>query len=670
MVYISFASDGGPLCFDCPRLRNPYACTTIKRCPKGFKCFSKYYWEPQSQNLYWDQGCLSDSFCSALPSQRAQALSSPVNFSATAELRTPVSRVRRLEGLDDDALRFCISCCKDYSDYCNMLPCDHTLSSGPGQVPSGLTCLSCTDVSDPANCTNAQRCAANQNCAVWTQANGKFGMGCKDDTLCQADGDYITFGKRNTDVAAARVGVVSGTGCRACCKDNFCNSLYCSAINDLPTGIFTVATTPTTTTTPLTTSTTTPLTTTTTTPMTTSSTIPTTTTPATPLSVTLQPKQMTVQIGSNVSFNCRVQGQPPLNALFTITDSQNSTTTLPMCVKSITTVQEDVICEILTSQRPHGLYQVQCIANSNQGSAMESVVLDVKEITVPLSVDIHPSDITLFSGMPANVYCRVDGSPTVSYIWIDSSTGQDITNSSNFRTYVTANNTAVLEIAPQAPNTQAVFVCQAYNRLDSLYLPFNVNSFINVSITQSPQDITLTDVIENMSCDFESWPPANVSWFFLTNTNLVIPANESQIYNNHTGPIVTSILNISPELVKQLDIKSASCEADNGFATKSASANVQLLVPAKILTPARSYTVQAGSSFSLRCEAEGSPLPQMAWTFTDEFGINKILIGANVEKIGAVQSLKIDHIYDSGTFTCYAKNDLATVTAAFQVIVS
>ena len=189
---------------------------------------------------------------------------------------------------------------------------------------------------------------------------------------------------------------------------------------------------------------------------------------------------------------------------------------------------------------------------------------------------------------------------------------------------------------------------------------------------QGPQDITLTygnSLPGRMSCKFESWPPANVSWFFETEMNTTIAVNESQIDTNYTGPAVASEINILPDIVKQMDIKSASCEANNGFATKSASADINLLVAAQILTPARSYTVQAGSSFSLYCEAEGSPEPQMAWTFTDEFGINKILIGANVERKGAAQSLQIDHIYDSGTFTCYAKNNLKTVTAAFDVTV-
>ncbi|KAK3767879.1 hypothetical protein RRG08_059208 [Elysia crispata] len=675
-MYICLASDDGPLCFDCSRLKNPYACKTIKQCPKGFKCFSTYYWEPQSGDLYWDQGCKSDSFCSALPPQRTQVLLDPDSVFATVQQRGPVPRAKRFVSADDDPLRFCMSCCRDYSDYCNMLPCDHTAGSGPGQVPSGLVCLSCSGIPDPANCTNTERCAANQKCAVWSQANGMFGKGCKDDTLCQAQGNYITFGKRNTDVETVNVDKLStpsdfteltniarrGTECRACCKDNFCNSLYCSTLNDLPIGVTTVATTKPPTTTP----------TSTTTPLITTSTSTTTTAPVTPLSVTLQPKQLSVLSGSNASFNCRVKGQPPINAIFTIVDSQNRPFPLPLCATSIVTDQEDVICDILTSQRPHGRYQVQCVAHSNQGNTVESAILEVRELTVPLSVDIHPSDTTIFPGTPASIYCRVNGSPKVSYTWIDSSTGKDVTNNSNFRTYVTANNTAVLDIMAQVSNIQAVFVCQAYNALDSVYLPFNVNTFTNITLIQGPQDITLTygnSLPGRMSCKFESWPPANVSWFFETEMNTTIAVNESQIDTNYTGPAVASEINILPDIVKQMDIKSASCEANNGFATKSASADINLLVAAQILTPARSYTVQAGSSFSLYCEAEGSPEPQMAWTFTDEFGINKILIGANVERKGAAQSLQIDHIYDSETFTRYAKNNLKTVTAAFDVTV-
>ncbi|GFS06605.1 peroxidasin-like protein [Elysia marginata] len=716
----------GPVCYNCSRLENPYACKTIRQCPRGYKCFSTYYWEPKDGGLYWDQGCKSDSFCSALPSShRIQASPDVDMFDATVQqIQNYVSRGKRLVDVDDDPLRLCMSCCKDYSDYCNMLPCDHQ-AAGSGPAPTGLTCISCTNTPDPANCTNIVTCAPTEKCAVWTEANGMISMGCKDDTLCQSEGNYITFGKRDiverdnineisasldsAKMAAAAVGAsisVRSAECKACCDKDFCNSMYCSMFNDLPAGILTIPTTtgatitPATTTTPTTTpttttpTTTTTSTTTTTTPTTTTSsttttpptttttpltTQPPTTSPTTivttttnPPSASLQPKQLSVLSGSNATFNCRVIGSPPLTAIFIIKDAQTNNDSLPHCDTSIANGQEDVICEIATSQRPHGNYEVLCIATNNQGNVFDSAILEVRELTVPLSVDVRPSDTDVMPGTPTSIFCRVTGSPKVSYIWIDSSTGQDITNSSNFKIYTTYNNTAVLEITPNASYLQSVFVCQAFNALDSIYLPFNVRSFINLTLTKGPQDLTLTDgngLPGLASCDFESWPPANVTWFFKTESNSTIAVNESQISTIHQASSVSSEVNISSDLVKQMAITSISCEADNGYSTVSRTAHLELLIAAKILTPARSFVLQSGSSFSLTCEAEGYPLPQMAWTFTDEFGINKILIGANVEKNGAKQSLKIDQIFDSGTFTCYAKNPLKTVTAAFDVTV-
>ncbi|RUS71978.1 hypothetical protein EGW08_020248 [Elysia chlorotica] len=390
-------------------------------------------------------------------------------------------------------------------------------------------------------------------------------------------------------------------------------------------------------------------------------------------SVTVVPAYVKAYSGDTVTVSCSAEGQPPYTLTFYLFNS-NGGSRIPAthCTKSINTVQGTAACSVSTNQLHAGEYHIYCANSRGAGSTAK---LELGRTMDRLVWMIEPMDLDVMVGTSAAFYCQAESPSKVTYRWIDSIYGMEImANNYNFTTSVTSNDTAVMVFAPQALVDERVYLCKASNSATSIYSFFLVRTFTNITGVHGPQDLDLTlayssGTTGNFSCEFESETPANISWFLENGATVKVPINDSDVNSTYFGYTVSSDVSISPEIVKQLGITKISCEADNGFVTLAMAASVTLSFPAKILTPAASYTVKAGSEFSITCETEGSPTPQTSWTFTDEFDYPTILADVAIETKGSSNILTIQNIRISGTFKCFAINPLGSDSSIFKVTV-
>ncbi|XP_046576542.1 uncharacterized protein LOC124284505 isoform X9 [Haliotis rubra] len=176
---------GGPRCYSCPSVEEPYLCNVTTQCGHDEQCYTDEYSTNGGTNIF-SVGCRRISEC------------------YTAIVQRSVSSKRDVKPLK------CVECC--HGNLCNRGGC----SAGLGK---SNVCYNCRFIKDPRRCQHETICQGDEHCfieKVLTQIYDiKYIQGCVENAECQRLRQFgLPVGKRDKTIS---------TMCASCCYGDRCN---------------------------------------------------------------------------------------------------------------------------------------------------------------------------------------------------------------------------------------------------------------------------------------------------------------------------------------------------------------------------------------------------------------------------------------------------------------
>ncbi|XP_046576538.1 mucin-5AC-like isoform X5 [Haliotis rubra] len=178
---------GGPRCYSCPSVEEPYLCNVTTQCGHDEQCYTDEYSTNGGTNIF-SVGCRRISEC------------------YTAIVQRSVSSKRDVKPLK------CVECC--HGNLCNRGGC----SAGLGK---SNVCYNCRFIKDPRRCQHETICQGDEHCfieKVLTQIYDiKYIQGCVENAECETLRQFGPIvGKRDTAIS---------TLCASCCYGDKCNDV-------------------------------------------------------------------------------------------------------------------------------------------------------------------------------------------------------------------------------------------------------------------------------------------------------------------------------------------------------------------------------------------------------------------------------------------------------------
>ncbi|XP_073440600.1 neural cell adhesion molecule 2 isoform X1 [Dendrobates tinctorius] len=257
-----------------------------------------------------------------------------------------------------------------------------------------------------------------------------------------------------------------------------------------------------------------------------------------------------------------------------------------------------------------GIYR--CQATDSRGHTQESTV--VLEIYQKMTFEEVRSPQEFRKGEDAEVVCHVNSSPAPMVRWLSNS--RDVTNIDDSRFAMLANNN--LQIMNISKRDEGIYRCEGRvevrGEIDFRDIFVIVNVPPAILIQQRSFNATADRQEEiTIFCRATGSPKPHISWH--RNGKMIDENDKYSLREDNTELTIKNIING--------DAGSYTCRATNkaGFTEKQSF--LQVFVQPHIIQLQNETTVENGH-VTLTCEAEGEPVPEIAWkrasdgkTFTD-----------------------------------------------------
>ncbi|CAH3163905.1 unnamed protein product [Pocillopora meandrina] len=375
------------------------------------------------------------------------------------------------------------------------------------------------------------------------------------------------------------------------------------------------------------------------------------------------PQADPVKEGENLTFFCNATGSS-----LTISWTKNRSSINP---------NEDVRIRLSTdkehltirnvSRKDNGAYR--CVASNKVGNATSNAAI----VTVRFAPEISqsPRDTTEVEGQTAVFNCVVAGYPTPDVAWRKN--GVELNVAEHARLRVSSNDGNHRLIISNVQQSDAgQYKCVANNSLDTVTsssATLTVHFDPEVTIDGDKEKIVAKGDDIKVTCRHKALPPVtDVQWI---KDGEVISTNSTKVINNSRLNILhfnESLiqLSISPAIVA--DSGNYTCNVTNMVNSSSDSTSIIVEVKPSIITQPNNVTAEEGVTVKLYCNATGSPILHISWTF--DGSVITADENSRISLSNDSQELTITNVKrgDSGDYRCLVKNRVGNDTSGRSVI--
>uniref|UniRef100_A0A3B4XL25 Hemicentin-1-like n=1 Tax=Seriola lalandi dorsalis TaxID=1841481 RepID=A0A3B4XL25_SERLL len=380
------------------------------------------------------------------------------------------------------------------------------------------------------------------------------------------------------------------------------------------------------------------------------------------ISGTSRLQELTVVLGQEVEFQCRVSGKPPPRVEWSRDGEVLSRDGDP----HVEFLEDGQVLKVKSVRlRDQGLYQ--CLASNNAGTQMRQFRLTV-QAPPTIKGPSETSEVSVVLGFPTVLPCDVEGSPTPSITWLKDN--QPIVSSPQL-TYTHGGQ--ALRLGSARGDSTGLYTCRATNPAGTAIKHYSLSVLVPPQIEGDSTSLTFGGQEEKvringsltLSCLAKGFPEPNVNWFKdgqLLTGNFHAGIQESghflHIDNamlSHEGQYTCVVTNSAGEDKRDFHVtiqvppvfhRVTNREAAWGLGHEGDSNNEDMVEKREVVL---------GHPISLSCESNAIPPPKLSWykdgrKLTSADGV-ELLPGGQVLQIARVQK------EDAGKYTCQAVNE-------------
>ncbi|XP_039476218.1 hemicentin-1 [Oreochromis aureus] len=380
------------------------------------------------------------------------------------------------------------------------------------------------------------------------------------------------------------------------------------------------------------------------------------------ISGTSRMQELTVVLGQEVEFQCRVSGKPAPRVEWSRDGEVLSRDGDP----HVEFLEDGQVLKVKSVRpRDQGLYQ--CLASNDAGTQMRQFRLNV-QAPPTIKGTTETSEVSVVLGFPAVLPCDVEGSPTPSITWLKDN--HPIVSTPQL-TYTRGGQ--ALRLGSAQGDSSGLYTCRATNPAGTAIKHYSLSVLVPPQIEGDSTSLTFGGQEQKvringsltLSCLAKGFPEPKVQWFKdgqLLTGNIHAGIKESghflHIENamlSHEGQYTCVVTNSAGEDKRDFRVTIQVPPIFHRVNNREASWGLGHEDDFNDENVVEKREVVLGHQISLSCESNAIPPPKLSWyrdgkKLTSADGV-VLLPGGQVLQIARVQK------EDAGRYTCLAVNE-------------
>uniref|UniRef100_A0A3B3BIE7 Hemicentin 1 n=1 Tax=Oryzias melastigma TaxID=30732 RepID=A0A3B3BIE7_ORYME len=351
-------------------------------------------------------------------------------------------------------------------------------------------------------------------------------------------------------------------------------------------------------------------------------------------------------ISNSVSFACDASGIPPPSLSWLKNGHPINSESLEMHISSGGSKLQ--IARLQLSDG--GTYT--CVASNVEGKARKNYHLTIQPPSI--SGSDMPSEMGVLLNESIQMVCQAQGAPVPTIQWLKDGKAVNHTG----RRELVSPDGSRLTVVKAHPDDSGKYTCVATNAAGEEDRIFNLNVYppVIVGNNGSPEHQTaVLDTSVSIQCVAAGTPLPQLHWL---KNGLPLPVS-SHVRLLSAGQVLITRIQVS-------DGGKYTCVASNRAGVDNKHYNLQVYPPG--LDGAGStedVTVIKGSTASLLCVADGTPVPTISWLRDDVPVLpehNMVLLNLNT-----TLQISLAQVNDSGHYTCKVYNSAGEASRHFNL---
>nr|XP_022324738.1 hemicentin-1-like isoform X39 [Crassostrea virginica] len=384
-------------------------------------------------------------------------------------------------------------------------------------------------------------------------------------------------------------------------------------------------------------------------------------------SVSVSQTSYSIFVGSSVTMNCFVSGNPAVSFVYWSVTRNGFTQTAQDARYSNGNVNNPSLTISNARQSDSGVFV--CVAQNSAGTTNSSAISLTVSGSTP-TVTMGQSSYSVFTNGDVTLSCSVSANPSATISWtFTSNTGgvTQITTSSSKYSLSSSTTASSLTVRSANSNDQGSYVCSATNSVGTGQATATLvvsGSLPTLTLQSTHSAITGNDIV--MTCSVSANPAvSSVSWQFQSSSSFVFTTITSSSKYSISSTTGTSSLTVRS--VASSDNGQYRCQATNQVGTSQSTTT--LTVSGSVPTvniPQNSYSSVTGQDVQIPCSVSANPSASISWTFTSTTQSQTSITSStskytfNPSSTDGTLRVRATSSSDSGTYRCQATNAVGT----------